>query len=223
MRESRALPNAASISEHVFRARRPVACSKIFSFSRAANQSLIGLVPAREKGVSRSSRTLGPECDGRGNIVARLARGRTMLSRTAKSCGPDAPTLASSERQHPLMTGAIKPGPRGEREGNRKTIVQGMPGRFRRTCGRLPCAFYTLHTGLRVLRAPGIPCAFPLKVALRLLGLEGRYHGSTRAHQCSENAESCLRRPFAGSADVSGKNEEGLTVCTARPPPRQFS
>ena len=93
------------------------------------------------------------------------AAGRAALSRTAKSCGPDAPTLASSERQHPPTTGAIKPGPRGEHEGNRNTIVQGMPGRFRCTCGRLPCAFYLLHTGLRVLRAPGIPCAFSLKVS----------------------------------------------------------
>jgi hypothetical protein len=47
--------------------------------------------------------------------------------RTAKSCGPDTPTLVSNWRQFPLMTGARKPGPRGEREGNRKTIVQGMP------------------------------------------------------------------------------------------------
>ena len=58
-----------------------------------------------------------------------------------------------------LMMVARKPGHQGELEGNRNTIVQGMPGRFRRTCGRLPCAFYLLHTGLRVLRAPGIPCA----------------------------------------------------------------
>ena len=49
--------------------------------------------------------------------------------RTAKSCGPDAPTLASSERQHPLMTGTIKPGPRGELEVSRNTIAQGMPDR----------------------------------------------------------------------------------------------
>jgi len=39
--------------------------------------------------------------------------------RTAKSCGPDAPTLASSWRSNPPMTVANKPGHRGEREGNR--------------------------------------------------------------------------------------------------------
>jgi hypothetical protein len=49
--------------------------------------------------------------------------------RTAKSCGPDAPTLASSWRKSFLLaTGANKPGPRGEREISRKTIAQGRPG-----------------------------------------------------------------------------------------------
>jgi hypothetical protein len=39
--------------------------------------------------------------------------------RTAKSCGPDAPTLASSLRIDPLMMVANKPGHQGEHEGNR--------------------------------------------------------------------------------------------------------
>ncbi len=39
--------------------------------------------------------------------------------RTAKSCGPDAPTLASSWWIYPLATVANKPGHRGEREANR--------------------------------------------------------------------------------------------------------
>ena len=34
------------------------------------------------------------------------------LSRTAKSCGPGAPTLALSERSDPLMTVAKEPGHR---------------------------------------------------------------------------------------------------------------
>ena len=52
------------------------------------------------------------------------------LQRTAKSCGPDAPTLASSLRMFcrpyrartrhiPLTTVANKPGHRGEHEGTR--------------------------------------------------------------------------------------------------------
>src|ERR1700761_3409231 len=58
---------------------------------------------------------------------------------------------------------ARKPGRQGEHEGNRNTIAQGRPGVFRQTCGRLPCAFYLLHTGLWVRRAPGFPCALLLR------------------------------------------------------------
>src|ERR1700730_1390695 len=47
---------------------------------------------------------------------ARIARGRMTLDlRTAKSCGPDAPTLASSLRDFPQATVAKEPGHRGAR------------------------------------------------------------------------------------------------------------
>jgi hypothetical protein len=48
-----------------------------------------------------------------------------MLKRTAKSCGSDAPGLASSLREEAQATVATKSGRRGEREGNRKTTAQG--------------------------------------------------------------------------------------------------
>jgi hypothetical protein len=69
-----------------------------------------------KRGVSRSSRTLGAGCDGRGSVRCANARGRMMLSRTAKSCGPDAPTLASSSREAGFsgVTVARKPGHRGD-------------------------------------------------------------------------------------------------------------
>ena len=47
-----------------------------------------------KRGASRSSRTLGAGCDGRVD-----ARRRRASMRTAKSCGPDASTPASSWRQ----------------------------------------------------------------------------------------------------------------------------
>src|SRR5439155_5211220 len=53
------------------------------------------------------------------------------LTRTAKSCGSDAPMLASSLREEAQATVSNKPGHRGEHEGNRKTIARGMPGDFR--------------------------------------------------------------------------------------------
>ncbi len=51
--------------------------------------------------------------------------------RTAKSCGSDAPGLASSLREEAQATVTTKPGHRGEREVSRKTIARGMPGDFR--------------------------------------------------------------------------------------------
>ena len=58
------------------------------------------------------------------------------------------------------MTVAKKPGHRGEREGNRKTIARGMPV-IRLHLWRLrSCAFSKSHAGPWVLaEAPGIPCA----------------------------------------------------------------
>src|SRR5712671_3185112 len=52
-----------------------------------------------------------------------------MLMRTAKSCGSDAPGLASSLREDAQATVTTKPGHRGEHEVSRKTIARGMPGR----------------------------------------------------------------------------------------------
>ena len=58
------------------------------------------------------------------------------------------------------MTVAKKPGHRGEREGNRKTIAQGMPViRLSPVATTLVCSFSS-HARLWVLaEAPGIPCA----------------------------------------------------------------
>jgi hypothetical protein len=53
------------------------------------------------------------------------------MTRTAKSCGPGAPTLALSERNDPLMTVAKEPGHRGEREGNRYNHSRGEGRLFR--------------------------------------------------------------------------------------------
>src|SRR6267378_7511512 len=82
-----------------------------------------------------------------------------MLKRTAKSCGSDAPGLASSLREDAQATVSNKHGHRGEREVSRKTIARGMPGLLRCTCGDYARVLISLHTRLRVHWAPGIPCA----------------------------------------------------------------
>src|ERR1700682_499302 len=93
-----------------------------------------------------------------------------MLLRTAKSCGPDTPTLVSSSRSCVGPTGLRQdisaddggktaPVTKSTKE-TVKTIACGNAGRFR--CTRCySCAFYQykVHTRPRVQRAPGIPHA----------------------------------------------------------------
>ena len=90
-------------------------------FSRAAPLD----APPKSEIFSRASRpTRGAYRDRHGRGVrdavdASGAADESAGSRTVKSCGPDAPTLASSRRSYPLATVARKPGHRGEREANR--------------------------------------------------------------------------------------------------------
>jgi hypothetical protein len=96
---------------------RPVPARKIFALCRRANQIQNSRRPASARGALRTSSTWSAGCDGRGMS---LDEGR--CARTAKPCGPDAPTLASSRRgcsSIAPMTVARKPGHRGEHGGSR--------------------------------------------------------------------------------------------------------
>jgi hypothetical protein len=66
--------------------------------------------------------------------------------RTAKSCGPDPPTLGSSP---PVMPGRrwrlSSPVLQGEREAAVKTIAQGVPDRFGFTCLSCGHLFFSAH------------------------------------------------------------------------------
>src|SRR5664279_2617868 len=90
---------------------------------------------------------------------ANTLRGRAAPRRTAKSYGPDAPTLASSSREASFFasflgaTVARKPGHRGEREAAVKTIARGMPGVSGVTVVTNARAFYTTRA------AAGAPSA----------------------------------------------------------------
>src|SRR6266576_4874807 len=68
------------------------------------------------RGADRDRHERAVGCGGRDG-----GERRTPLSRTAKSCGPDAPMLASSSREPSLSraTVATKPGHRGEHEVSR--------------------------------------------------------------------------------------------------------
>jgi hypothetical protein len=114
--------------------------------------------PAPEKrGVSRSSRTLGAGCGGRFWCIRRTHR-----RRTAKPCGPDAPTLASSWRQ--CLRIAAYDGDNKARSPGRARNKPLKPLRRKRrnvwpTCGDLLACFLLLHARLRVRLAPGVSCA----------------------------------------------------------------
>ena len=92
---------------------------------------------------------------------------RTLLARTAKPCGPDAPTLASSLRMNnPQATVARKPGRRGERSISRRTVAQGRPDCFGEPVVDYARALFCLRARLRVHRAPGFPCALCFRGAI---------------------------------------------------------
>ena len=80
------------------------------------------------------------------------------LKRTAKSCGPDAPTLVSSLRYEAQATVAKEPGHRGEHEVSRKTIRAGKTGVIPVEPVVLPPVLFVAR-GPRVQSAPGFPCA----------------------------------------------------------------
>jgi hypothetical protein len=79
--------------------------------------------------------------------------------RTAKSCGPDAPTLTSSWRMYPPTTVATKPGHRGARRKPLKPLRAGRPGDSGDTCSDYARVLFCLHPRLRVQLAPGVPHA----------------------------------------------------------------
>src|ERR1700724_3681496 len=86
---------------------------------------------------------------------------RAFCTRTAKSCGPDASTPASSLVDATPQDDGDKKARSPGRARNKplKPLRAGMPGVSGCTRGHDPCAFYLLHTGLRAQLTPGIPHA----------------------------------------------------------------
>jgi hypothetical protein len=156
----------------------PVPLAKRFRFALGPNQIYIPRRPASQRGVSRSSRTLGAGCGGRG----RRCR-RAVLTRTAKSCGPDAPTLASSLRRR-LRRRRWQTSPvTGESTKETvKTIAQGMPGDSGVTVVTNSRVYYTTRA------AAGASGA---RHSLRPLIGGRKVPGKTRA-KCAARSRSCV-------------------------------
>src|SRR2546429_8387101 len=90
---------------------RPALVAKIFRFLHPQNTSRTFAIPPHTRGVScrhirRGGMRWTRQRFARDEVAGQVERfvsdrracGREMLQRTAKSCGPDAPTLASSLR-----------------------------------------------------------------------------------------------------------------------------
>jgi len=94
---------------------------------KASGKSGISIRPVSpdKRGVAQRQRTRGLDAVDAGD-----GGDDRLNARTAKSCGPGAPMLASSWRRCSRiapMTVAKKPGHRGEHEASRKTTAQGKP------------------------------------------------------------------------------------------------
>ena len=95
----------------------PAQVAKIFRFTSHPNQFYRSAVSRSHRGAYHDRHERW-----RGMRWTRQYRRRTIPTRTAKPCGPGAPTLASSLRGNLQATVATKPGHRGERGISRKPL-----------------------------------------------------------------------------------------------------
>src|SRR5258707_9796067 len=117
-----------------------------------------------------------------------------VLRRTAKSCGSDAPMLASSLREEAQATVSNKPGHRGEREVSRKTIARGMPGETGVTVvTMLVCLFYF------ACEAAGASSA---RHSLRPLISLGEWFCKTRTHRAA-GMRTLISNPSSSGASLA--------------------
>src|SRR5438045_7925813 len=118
------------------------------------------------------------------------------VRRTAKSCGSDAPTLASSWRKYFRWRRWQESPVTGESAKETvKTIARGMPGVSGVTVVTMLVCFFILHARLRAHRAPGIPCAL-LFWGGRFVHHSGviRAAGSRRCVRlCASHSAECSR------------------------------
>ena len=103
---------------------------------------IVAAVPPRTEGRTRRHER-GAGCGGRGGVA-----GRATLTRTAKSCGPGAPTLALSFRGSNIREsdGGKRARSPGRARISRKTIAQGRPDVSGITCGSAACYLLCTRT-----------------------------------------------------------------------------
>ena len=109
--DKRAIKTARRANHFVFELYRVNSPAQKYSSSKFRYSEIYESRPLH-RGAFRERHERGVGCDGRGGNAR-----RAWLTRTAKSCGPDAPTLVSSWwMHHSLTTVAKAAGHRGEHE-----------------------------------------------------------------------------------------------------------
>jgi hypothetical protein len=147
-------------------------CRKPPVLPKTPNQPHIRSVPCPLRGALRDRH----ERWVRDAVDALATQDERCERRTAKSCGPDAPTLASSlSGVIPAQaTVAKEPGHRGEHEVTVKTIARGKPGELAEPVVTMLVCFVLFRTrGCGCGHAPGFPCALCFSRVL---------HAQTRAY-----------------------------------------
>ena len=86
----------------------PAPARKIFRFRFSEACAYHPRILARQEGRIASRHERGTGCDGRESGAREFSCGRTAFWRTAKSCGPDTPTLVSSLRINSAGDGGKK-------------------------------------------------------------------------------------------------------------------
>jgi hypothetical protein len=177
----------------------PASLSKIFSFSPDPNHPHI-----RSRPVPLEGRLAIVTDAGRDAVDVDGALTRALDLRTAKTCGPDASTLAPSLADNfRKATEARKPDLRGERGISRKPLRAGMPG----DSGEL--VVNTRVHFLHPMRTRGCGCtghpAFPTPslggIFFALLGRNApRECGSVSRRHCEQPTGRANARPMTGSA-----------------------
>jgi hypothetical protein len=129
-------------------------CEKYSAFPVGQIKSITPAILSHLRGVSIVMNA------GRDAMDADVLLDEQRVTRTAKSCGPDASTLAFKlAGSIPSMTVTTKPDHRGDHVISRNTIARGMPDCSGEPVVTMLVCFFILHARLRVRRAPGIPCA----------------------------------------------------------------
>jgi hypothetical protein len=178
---------------------------KNISLRRSA-KSLLCPPPSRptQRGVAQRHER-GTGCSGRG-----WCQRRGCLKRTAKTCGPDAPTLASSWwKQFRLRRWQKSPVTEESTEETVKTIARGMPDVSGVTVVTNACAYYHYARGCGRAERP----AFPAPSDWRVRKIPGKTRAKHAAGMRTDVSICVIARSGATKQSISPR--KGRMDCFA--------